>query len=127
MAAAALIPFPTNLPALTNVKNPMPLDPRGRPEPYKAPDRVAWEKKWGVAPFVAKPTAEKDANWLAMRAKEAREYIQRDWSTLAAEETHGHHADLDFIHDAVASMLGTDDLVFFDPDDGQFWVYPEKP
>jgi hypothetical protein len=106
------------------MRQPAPIDPRGRPEPYRTPDRAEWEARNGVEPFIAKPANQKIAERLALDAETARRYIQRDWSTMSAEESFRHRANLDLLLDEVAAQLGTDSLVYFDPDDGQFWIYP---
>jgi hypothetical protein len=97
-----------------------PLDPRGRPEPYRAPDRAAWKQRKGVDAFPAPDSAR-----LEGYAEIARGYVDQDWASLSADECHGIHADLDILHDQVSAELGTDSIVFFNPDDGQFWVYPD--
>lgn len=102
-----------------------PIDPRGRPEPYRVPDRAAWKQRKGVDAYPFKPASPEAALRLSAFAEIARQYVSRDWSTMSAEESHGIRADLDILHDQVAGELGTDSLVFFDPDDGQFWVYPD--
>jgi hypothetical protein len=102
-----------------------PIDPRGRPEPYRAPDREAWKAQHGVEPYIAKPTAQLDAELLAVLAKQASGYVSRDWSTMSAEESFRIRGNLDVVLDEVAARLGTDSLVYFDPGDGEFWVYPD--
>jgi hypothetical protein len=102
-----------------------PIDPRGRPEPYRPPDREAWKAKHGVEPSVVKPAAELDADLIGVLANQARDYVNRDWSTMSAEETFRIRGNLDVLHDEIAARLGTNSLVFFDPGDGQFWIYPD--
>jgi hypothetical protein len=72
-----------------------PIDPRGRPEPYRPPDREAWKAQRGAEPYIAKPTAHLDAELLAVLAKQASAYVSRDWSTMSAEESFRIRGNLD--------------------------------
>lgn len=99
-----------------------------RPDPYKPPDRDAWLARHGVAPYPASHLITQAAlrDSIASLAAAARAYASRDWTTLDAETANRFHARLDLLNDEIAALLKTDNLIYYDPTDNQFWVYPES-
>jgi hypothetical protein len=86
---------------------------------YKPPDRAAWERKHGVAPYSLGRVHQKYVN-RALRA------IRRDYSTIEAKEAIAADVSLEFVCDSVRDGCDVPEssVVFFDPADEQFWVYP---
>jgi hypothetical protein len=122
-------------------------DFRGDVPMYRAPDREEWERQHGVKPraiifglppdrplwpnhgtefVVCTPAA-----LLRMRALEnqARIQCQTESSTLVREEAIKAHVGLDSIceHMKYNLKLAETDEVFYDPNDGRFWIYPDRP
>jgi hypothetical protein len=95
---------------------------RDRVPVHAAPDRAAWQAKHGVAPWPvtdARPV-------YAIRARRAYE---KDYSSTRFEDAIDAQTEIDeqtmSVH--AQSTAANGDLCFFDPSDGQFWIYPDKP
>lgn len=88
---------------------------------YAAPDREEWERQHGVRPrrIVA---AERFVN-------QAKTIIAGDWTTILRDRAISQHTKIEHVcervkHDQTLG-IGEDEHVFFDVQDGHFWVYPE--
>lgn len=91
-----------------------------RPEPFRAPDPVEWEKKHG------QKVTSLPSDTLAEHIEAARDLVQLDRSTILADEVHEIHANMDGLCTSVALEMGCeeDGIVFFDPVEGAFKYYP---
>jgi len=87
--------------------------------PYQLPDRLAWERQHGVKPYSIGPVR----NAYVSRALAA---IRKDYSTIERKITISTQVALDAVCQRVHadSNLSEHDLVFFDPTEKEFWVYP---
>lgn len=86
---------------------------------YRPPDKTAWEQEHGAKPY---PVGRVRDAYVG-RALAA---IRKDYSTIERDETINTQVALDAVHDRVHAdlQLPESSLVFFDPSDEQFWVYP---
>jgi len=86
---------------------------------YKPPDPAAW--KHGVMPY----SLEHVRDAYVSRASAS---VSRDYSSIEFDKTTNSRVALDAVCERVHadSNLPDNHHVFFDPENGQFWVYPEK-
>jgi hypothetical protein len=84
------------------------------------PDRDVWEQQHGVKPYSLGRVREAYVS----RALAA---IRKDYSTIERNEAIGTQVSLESVCERVQAdlELPEESLVFFDPTDKQFWVYPE--
>jgi hypothetical protein len=87
------------------------------------PDREAWEQKHGAKPYSVGRVREAHVS----RALTA---IRKDYSTIDRDQTIGTQVSLESVCERIKADLDVQEesLVFFDPADEQFWIYPcRKP
>ena len=99
-----------------------------RPDPYRCPDRAKWQAKHPGAqpPYPVEAGADLPQSLLDIQVERAADLVRQDWSELSTEEVHRLQNDMDIIGDEIAANHGTEEIVFFDPDERRFWVYPEE-
>jgi hypothetical protein len=97
-------------------------DFRGSVPLYSPPDRAAWIAAGHDVPRTI------DADLPPKFASRARAALALDAVTLDFEAAVRAQTTLDAVCDAVKylpeSYAADDDLVYFDPEDGRFWIYP---
>jgi hypothetical protein len=86
---------------------------------YRMPDRAEWENHKGVCPFCMGRVGES----YVTRALAA---VAKDYATIDRDKALAANAALGFVCTAVqfACDLPDDYLVFFDPSQEQFWIFP---
>ena len=105
------------------------------------PDRVQWEREHGVKPLEIVANGYKgirvvgrwwnvrlqDGERLERFQKQAKAVIERDYTTLDRVDAITEQTKLEHICERVkvAANVRESDHVFFDPQDGRFWVYPD--
>jgi hypothetical protein len=98
---------------------PQRLEFRGDIPAYRPPDRAAWDHEHGVKSYSLGRVREAYVS----RALAA---IRKDYSAIERDEAITSEVLLDAVCERVHadSNLREDSIVFFDPSDEQFWVYP---
>ncbi len=86
---------------------------------YRMADRAEWENQKGVCPLCIGRVKE-------AYVRRAIAAVAKDYGTIDRDKAIAVQVKLDSVCTAVqfACDLPDDDLVFFDPSDEQFWVFP---
>jgi hypothetical protein len=86
---------------------------------YRMPDRAEWESHRGVRPFCIGRVEEPYVT-------RARAAVAKDYATFDRDKAIAANVALEFVCTAVqfGCELPDDYLVFFDPSNEQFWVFP---
>jgi hypothetical protein len=93
---------------------------RGNIDPLSAPGRKAWEAEHG------EPCVKLDIAG-APHIEQARRVLNRDLTSLTADEAIAARTDMDALCERVLtkSILSRDEYrCFFDPETKAFWAYP---
>lgn len=96
---------------------------------YQPPDRDAWARSHAPPYRAALAGIALSSELEHKYASRARAAVALDSSTLSFDEAVKAQTRLDTVCLTVKHVLGLseDDLVFFDPADDCFWVYPAAP
>lgn len=94
-----------------------------------APDRARWEADHGTSPY---PLTLERFNGLTLQrfrfarfTNRARKCIERDLATIDRDKAIRESVKLEHICERVKTAFDIIHAqVFFDPSDGQFWIYP---
>jgi hypothetical protein len=86
---------------------------------YRMPDRAKWENNKGVCPFCICRVRES-------YVRRALAAVAKDYATIDRDEAIAAEVKLESVCTTVqfACDLPYDYLVFFDPSEEQFWVFP---
>ena len=86
---------------------------------YRMPDRAEWESHKGVCPFCIGRVRES-------YVRRALAAVAKDYATIDRDEAIAAEVKLESVCTAVQFACDLPDgyLVFFDPSDEQFWVFP---